>query len=203
MNNKRTKWIIPVAVIGFFALAIVGWVTFFNLIKQKSNDSLATVTSEESVDDSLAMATSDESADDTSIIDTADDISPVYGGWESESYYEFREDGTYGWYKSSNDLSDNYYSGTYTVIKGYDACEHLGISFDKILDVMINSEGQVLLNDIYCITCTPTYLVSGGVDKSDTLSGISYDMLFVVTGEKSAQGMLVSNYDTYYFTKIK
>ena len=68
---------------------------------------------------------------------------------------------------------------------------------------MVNSQGQVTLDDIYCITCSPTYLVSSGVDKSDTPGGLSYDMLFVVTGEKSAQDMLTTNYDTYYFTKIK
>ena len=100
-------------------------------------------------------------------------------------------------------MSDNYYSGSISVLKGYEACEHLGITMDKVLTVVANSEGTVGLDDIYCITCSPTYLVSNGVDKSDTLGGKSYDLLFVVTGEKSAQATNMGNYDTYFFTKIK
>ena len=118
-------------------------------------------------------------------------------------YYGVREDGTYGWYKSSENMSDNYYSGSISVLKGYEACEHLGITMDKVLTVVANSEGTVGLDDIYCITCSPTYLVSNGIDKSDTLGGNSYDLLFVVTGEKSAQATNMGNYDTYFFTKIK
>ncbi|SDB13399.1 hypothetical protein [Butyrivibrio sp. INlla16] len=168
---------------------------FFKLFRHEDNDYRNIAESEEH--------SADVTSTDITSTDETDDISGVIGGWESKAYYEFREDGTYGWYKSSQDLNDNYYSGTYSVIRGYEACEHLGITFDKIITVIVNSEGQITLDDIYCITCSPTYLVSGGVDKSDTLNGMSYEMLFVVTGEKSAQGKLISNYDTYYFTKIK
>ena len=189
MIKKETKWIIAVVAVATMIFNITVCGTFFNLLKQKINNSHSEVAS--------------EATTEMSYVDVATDISDIYGGWESEAYYEFREDGTYGWYKNSENLNDNYYSGTYTVIKGYEACEHLGISLEKILTVVINSKGDVSPTDIYCITCSPTYLISGGVDKTDTLSGISYDLLFIVVGEKNAQGMLVSNGDTYYFTKIK
>ena len=172
-DNMKNKWIIPVLIFGYIFFVVVVLVIAILIVMGKHK-------SEE-----------------------PDKGSDIYGGWESQAYYEFREDGTYGWYKSSDDLSDNYYSGTITVLRGYDACEHLDISFEKVLTVMNNSEGTVGLNDIYCITCKPTYLVSGGVDKSDTLDGRQYDLLFVVTGENSAQGMNTGNGDSYYFTKIK
>ena len=172
-DNKKNKWIIPVLVIGFIVLAVVGWVITIRMFMGKNK-------SEE-----------------------IDMVSDIYGGWESQAYYEFREDGTYGWYKSSDDLSDNYYSGTISVLRGYEACEYLDIPFENVLTVMNNSEGTVGLNDIYCITCKPTYLVSGGVDKSDTLEDFQYDLLFIITGENSAQGMNTGTGDSYYFTKIK
>ena len=208
MNNKKNKWIIPVIAIAVVAIMIACSITTMRLIRQKfeevsvatAEDLNQTLTEDEhDVDDN---ATQEESSEETSETDLAD-ISDIYGGWESDAYYEFREDGTYGWYKSSEDLSDNYYSGSISVLKGAEACEHLGITLDKVLTVIVNSEGTVGINDIYCITCSPTYLVSSGVDKSDTLKGISYDLLFVVTGEKSAQATNMGNYDTYYFTKIR
>lgn len=208
MNNKRNNWIVPVVVIAAVAIMITSWIVTFRIIKHKAEETALTaaedlylgLTGEEfNLDE---YTNQEESTDDAKEIEAVD-ISAIYGGWESKSYYEFREDGTYGWYKSSEDMSDNYYSGSISVLKGYEACEHLGITMDKVLTVVANSEGTVGLDDIYCITCSPTYLVSNGVDKSDTLGGNSYDLLFVVTGEKSAQATNMGNYDTYFFTKIK
>ncbi|MBP3825823.1 MAG: hypothetical protein ILA11_08820 [Butyrivibrio sp.] len=208
MNNKRNNWIVPVVVIAAVAMVITSWIVTFRIIKHKAEEAALTaaedlylgLTGEEF--DLDEYTNQEESADDEKEIEAVD-ISAIYGGWESESYYEFREDGTYGWYKSSEDMSDNYYSGSISVLKGYEACEHLGITMDKVLTVVANSEGTVGLDDIYCITCSPTYLVSNGIDKSDTLGRNSYDLLFVVTGEKSAQATNMGNYDTYFFTKIK
>ena len=112
-DNMKNKWIIPVLIIGYIFLVVVVLVIAILIFMGKHK-------SEE-----------------------PDKGSDIYGGWESQAYYEFREDGTYGWYKSSDDLSDNYYSGTITVLRGYDACEHLDISFEKVLTVMNNSEGTV------------------------------------------------------------
>ena len=223
MNNKGNKWVVPVIVIAVVGSIIFGSIFAIRFVKKKAEETL-TMAAEDlyegltgeafDLDEFAAEHDTEDYTDDYSEDDTedsvqvtsgydADDISRIYGGWESVSYYEFREDGTYGWYKSSEDLDDNYYSGTVSVLKGYDACEHLGITFDKVLTVIENSEGTVGLDDIYCITCYPTYLVSGGIDKSDTLGGGYYDLLFVITGEDSAQGLNMGNYDTYYFTKIK
>ena len=213
MNNKRNNWIVPVVVIAVVAIVITSWIVTFRIIKHKAEEAAIAaaedlyqgLTGEEFDLDEYTNQeenNGDTEENATEEIDTID-ISDIYGGWESDSYYEFREDGTYGWYKSSEDMSDNYYSGSISVLKGYEACEHLGITMDKVLTVVANSEGTVGLDDIYCITCSPTYLVSNGVDKSDTLGGNSYDLLFVVTGEKSAQATNMGNYDTYFFTKIK
>ena len=199
MNNNGNKWGLPVAVLlsvllmaGGLALTITG----------KGNVSDPSVV----VSGSAEVGVEEEEGkteDATENVDFAKDFSAIYGGWESAAYYEFREDGTYGWYKDSQDLTNNYYEGTYTVLRGADACEHLDIPFENVVVVMSNSSGAVDMSDIYCITCYPTYLISGGIDKSDTLKGGHYDLLFVVTGENSAQGKNMSNMDSYYFTKIK
>lgn len=184
MKNKKNSAVVVILVAALAVIAVIGWAIVLKMIGANNQ-------SKSRVDE------------DTTTVQVGTDYSDIIGGWESEAYYEFREDGTYGWYKSSEDLSDNYYSGTITVLRGYEACDHLDITLDRVLTVFNNSNGEVGIDDIYCITCTPTYLVSGGVDKSDTLNGVSYDLLFVVVGDKYAQGLNVGNGDSYYFTKIK
>ncbi len=219
MKNKNNSAVVVILVAALAVIAVIGWAIVLKMIgannqsKSRVDEDTTTVqvgtdnTQENDEEEKSSEATSEENSEDSKSSEdepeSDTDYSDIIGGWESEAYYEFREDGTYGWYKSSEDLSDNYYSGTITVLRGYEACDHLDITLDRVLTVFNNSNGEVGIDDIYCITCTPTYLVSGGVDKSDTLNGVSYDLLFVVVGDKYAQGLNVGNGDSYYFTKIK
>lgn len=137
-----------------------------------------------------------------------DKFKDIRGGWNSTSvggsYWVFDKDDNFYWYKSSDDLEDNYYKGKMTKIyKGQDAADDLGITEDKIKTVLKNSKGKVTIDNIYAFHLKPTYLISGGVDKSSTLKDSSeMKMLFVYIDENSAQAMNINSGDTYYLTKL-
>ncbi|MBP3708368.1 MAG: hypothetical protein J6J36_07230 [Clostridia bacterium] len=127
-------------------------------------------------------------------------------GWDSTSsegsYYVFNSDDTYYWYKSSSDLDDNYYKGEMTILHGTEAIEDLGISYENVSRVFVNSKGSISLDNIYELKLHPTYLISGGIDKTSTLTS-KFDMklLFVYVDENNAQAFNYTTQDTYYFVK--
>lgn len=135
-----------------------------------------------------------------------DEFSDIRGGWDSEnsggSYYVFNSDDTYYWYKSSDDLDDNYYKGKMTVLRGTDAIDDLGISYENVVNSMVRSEGKISTDDIYEIKLHPTYLISGGVDKTSTLtSRFDMKLLFIYIDEDTAQAFNYSTQDTMYLIK--
>lgn len=132
--------------------------------------------------------------------------SQIIGGWESSasdgSYYVFNNDNTYYWYKSSSDLNDNYYKGNMEISHGTDAMNELGITLEQVTTVMSNSNYKVGINNIYCIKLNPTYLISGGVDKTNTLTDqFNMKLLFVYIDENNAQAYNYTTNDTYYLVK--
>ncbi len=127
----------------------------------------------------------------------------VTGGWETNgnnpSYYVFKEDGTFFWYKTADDLSDNYYTGEYEMLIGADAATDLGINLANILEISVISNGKVTADDIYSITMKITKLISGGKDKTDTLEeDRTMKMLFIYLNEYNAQGYNF-NFDHKYY----
>ncbi len=149
----------------------------------------------------LEKTTTDEQSTDGAELD----FYLICGGWESSaeggSYYVFNKDKTFYWYKSATDLNDNYYSGTITVLKGYEAIRDLGLREAGLLELIVLSKGQVTSSDIYSLSLTPTYLVSDGIDKSDTLEDVVLKLLFIYIDESNAQGYNLNTGDTYYFIK--
>ena len=130
----------------------------------------------------------------------------IMGGWESSasegSYYVFNNDNTYYWYKSSSDLNDNYYKGNMEILHGTEAMKELGITLDQVMTVMSNSKNTVGIDNIYCIKLKPTYLISGGVDKTNTLTDeFNMKLLFVYVDENNAQAHNYTTNDTYYLVK--
>ena len=65
-----------------------------------------------------------------------------------------------------------------------------------------NSNYKVGINNIYCIKLNPTYLISGGVDKTNTLTDkFNMKLLFVYVDENNAQAYNYTTNDTYYLVK--
>ncbi len=128
------------------------------------------------------------------------------GGWESTaekgSYYVFKEDGTFYWYKSAKDLGDNYYKGTYVALHSNEAIKDLNLREDGPKIVKKNSNGKVTEDNYYSLTLTPTTHIVDGVDKSDKLpKNFEMKMLFIYVDEEKAQAFNFQSGQKYYFKR--
>ncbi len=136
----------------------------------------------------------------------------IKGGWrilsDSETYWEFK-DGEFWWYESVDNLSDNYWYGKTEVLTGKTGLATAGIDASKIDEIIDRSSGNVTANDIYTIVCTPTKIISGGIDKSDTNipDGTTWTYVWIIVDHGSegieAQVLNLTNYEASYYVKIK
>ncbi|MBQ8539410.1 MAG: zinc-ribbon domain-containing protein [Ruminococcus sp.] len=136
----------------------------------------------------------------------------INGGWrvlsDSETYWEFK-DGEFWWYKSADDLKDNYWYGTTEVLTGKEGLASAGLDENKIDVIFSNSSGTVTADDVYTIVCTPTKIISGGEDKSSTNipDGTTWTYVWIIVDHGregiEAQVLNLVNYETSYYVKIK
>lgn len=132
------------------------------------------------------------------------------GGWNDiesgGTYWEF-EDGEYWWYKSYENLDDNYWYGTTNIINGLEGIKAAKLNVEGMQEYIDN--GVIAEDDIYTIICTPLKVISDGVDKSaeNIPEGqtLTYVWILVDYGEEGvvAQTLNVANSDTRYYKKIK
>lgn len=131
-------------------------------------------------------------------------VSEVVGEWESAggSYFVFKNNKTFYWYKTKEELNDNYYYGTMEVKKGEDALNDLGISLNRV-NTLLATSGKVGKNDVYSIKLYPTYLISDGVDKSkeNLTKGSSINLLFVKLNTHQADAYNFKTGDIYYLDR--
>ena len=136
----------------------------------------------------------------------------VNGSWrilsDSETYWVFNN-GKFWWYKSVNDLNDNYWYGTTKIVTGKEGLKLAGLDENKLNDIISHSSGRVTANDVYTIVCTPTKIISGGIDKSSTniSSDTTWTLVWIVVdhGSEGIEGQVlnVTSYDTSYYVKVK
>lgn len=144
--------------------------------------------------------------------DSLGKISYITGGWkysgDSETYWVFRS-GEFWWYKSFNDLNDNYWYGTTTIYQGKEGLKAVGIDEDKADEVIALGNGKITLADIYTIICTPKKIISGGKDLSSTNipENTKWNQIWILIDHGSegieAQVLDVDNNSKNYFIKIK
>jgi len=134
----------------------------------------------------------------------------IDGGWRilanSEEYWTFKN-GEFYYYKSVNDLNDNYYQGTYKVYTGKTGAAKVGIEASKIDNIVAKNKG-IKETDIYTLILTPKKIISGGVDKSSTNLGTNdwqHVWILVDHGKEGIEGQFldVKSQDTSYYVKIK
>lgn len=134
----------------------------------------------------------------------------IEGGWRilanSEEYWTFKN-GEFYYYKSVNDLNDNYYQGTYKVYTGKTGASKVGIEESKVESIVTKNKG-IKESDIYTLILTPKKIISGGVDKSSTnLGDEDWHMVWILVdhGKEGIEGQMlnVKTADTSYFVKIK
>lgn len=172
--------------------------------------------------------TNDDKDDDSDIGDALNDLAnwnrykdlrsgnishnkAISGGWrilsDSETYWVFKNN-EFWWYKSVNDLDDNYWYGTTEIVTGKEGLKKAGLSEDKVDQIISQSNGNITANDIYTIICTPTKIISDGVDKSSTNIPVDYKWTYVWivvdhgTEGVEAQVLNMSTYDTSYYVKL-
>ena len=134
----------------------------------------------------------------------------IEGGWRilanSEEYWTFKK-GEFYYYKSVNDLNDNYYQGTYKVYTGKTGAAKVGIESSKIDNVVAKNKG-IKETDIYTLILTPKKIISGGEDKSSTnLGSEDWHMVWILVdhGKEGIEGQMlnVKTADTSYYVKVK
>lgn len=139
----------------------------------------------------------------------------INGGWrilsDSEQYWEFK-DGKFWWYKSVNDLNDNYWYGTTEIKTGLVGLKSIGLDETNLKRVLSMGNGKIGEKDIYTVICKPTKIISDGEDKSSTNipedSEWKYVWIIVNHGDEGIEGQ-VADYngsftiDTSYYVKIK
>jgi hypothetical protein len=134
----------------------------------------------------------------------------IEGGWRilanSEEYWTFKN-GEFYYYKSVNDLNDNYYQGTYKVYTGKTGAAKVGIEESKI-DAIVSRNKGIKETDIYTLILTPKKIISGGEDKSSTnLGSEDWHIVWILVdhGKEGIEGqqLNVKTADTSYYVKIK
>lgn len=134
----------------------------------------------------------------------------IEGGWRilanSEEYWTFK-DGEFYYYKSVNDLNDNYYQGTYKVYTGKTGAAKVGIEGSRI-DAIVSRNKGIKETDIYTIILTPKKIISGGEDKSSTnLGSEDWQNVWILVdhGKEGIEGQSINvkSGETSYYVKIK
>lgn len=136
----------------------------------------------------------------------------IEGGWrvlaDTESYWKF-EDDKFWWYKSVNDLDDNYWYGSTKIITGLKGVKKAGLNADGLEEMLNMSEGKVTEDDVYTIICTPTKMIQDGIDKTrQKITGeVEWTYVWVVCdhGKEGIEGQMIDA-DTaqiLYYVKLE
>ena len=136
----------------------------------------------------------------------------IYGEFrtlsDSPTYWIFKN-GEFWWYKSEEDLKDNYWYGSITVKTGKAGMKSVGLDGDKLDTILKQSNGKVTAGDVYTIVMTPKIIISDGEDKSEDNipedSKWKFIWIIVDHGDEGieAQVLNVDTGDTYYLVKVK
>ena len=170
----------------------------------------------ESTEETTEKVTEETKEEPSTEYETLPITSEIYkaleGGWDGAAdggaYWEFRN-GEYWWYKTREDLTDNYWYGTTEIIVGRAGIEMVGLNADAVDEMISRGEGKITEDSIYTIICTPKKIISGGIDKSDTNipegQTLKYVWVLVDYGEEGveAQTIHLSSYETYYYVKVE
>lgn len=119
----------------------------------------------------------------------------IYGNWLSNNniYYSFNDNGSYVWYKDTNNIKDNYQEGIMVIKNGQKALKELEMTnsqFDSLISKYTNDE-----NNIYHIKLIPKKMVSCGINKNYILGTKVCSYLYIIV-LPDGRGIF-TNLDTY------
>ena len=136
----------------------------------------------------------------------------IYGEFRmlsTESGYWIFKEKEFWWYKTEEDLEDNYWYGKIKTKTGKSGMRLVGLKDDKLDAIIKQSRGKVSAGNIYSIILTPKKIISNGEDKSSVNipSGTEWRFVWIIVdhGKEGieAQVLNVNTSDTSYFVKIK
>lgn len=127
----------------------------------------------------------------------------LYGNrWKMDdgSVLELRDDGTYYWYKTEEDTTDNYFFGTYKTYLGDRAIEKIDEEYG------FNEEGYshntaVLRTDIYYLELNKEKMKIEGETK-DVVQSTKYALFFYYGAYSECSGMNLGTYSRISLEKI-
>ena len=136
----------------------------------------------------------------------------IYGEYrilsDDSSYWVFKN-GEFWWYKSEDNLNDNYWYGTINVKTGKSGMKSVGLSESRLDSILDAHDGKVTASDVYSITLVPKKIISKGEDKSATNipKGTKWKFVWVLIDHNNegieAEVLNVDTADTSYFVKVK
>ncbi len=129
----------------------------------------------------------------------------IYGQWVIEDgtgnvSYVFNSDGSWGFYKDYNDMSDNYYAGNSAgIVKGQEAMD----LFESNVDEYSYDELHIDVNRLFCLQLNVDTFFSDGEDKSDEYDGnSSINIAMLMYSDEDATLINMSTGDQYSVSKI-
>ena len=93
----------------------------------------------------------------------------LYNKWKTDnnSLFVFGADNNFTWYERYNNLTNNYYTGTYAYVQSNAALVEMGYSEDEFKKTFPNVNN---LNNVYSLKLKPTKYVKNKIDRTkDTL----------------------------------
>lgn len=127
---------------------------------------------------------------------------------DSEIYWEFKND-EFWFYKSVNDLNDNYWYGKIEFLTEKEELDSFGLNENKVNSIISYSKGSITEDDIYAMVLTPTKIISDGEDKSSTNipENAKWKRVWIIIDHDEegieAQVLDMDTNDTGYFVKVK
>ena len=118
-----------------------------------------------------------------------------------DSVIYFQTDGTFEWYLSADDTSDNYYTGTYEMYTGEDALEYItvdlsdyGVTVDEMYEFFVqNADNEFYqMSNLCCVVLHNDERMMDG--KLESMGKDTYYMGFYQDGYYDAANMDTGNY---------
>lgn len=106
----------------------------------------------------------------TTTLPILDKSNILYSKWKTDnnSLFVFGADNNFTWYERYNNLTNNYYTGTYTYVQSHKALIEMGYSEDEFRTTFPNVTN---LDNVYSLKLTPTKYLKNKIDRTkETLS---------------------------------
>lgn len=96
-------------------------------------------------------------------------------GKYEDSLLDLKRDGTFLYYRDKDDLTDNYYEGTYEVYQGEDAVEYIttelvsyGVTEQELRAFFTRNTGEMSVDNFYCLVLNNQTCIINGENTIDT-----------------------------------